>query len=224
MPILLYLPKTRGGAFMDVTLTMSGLTKVALTEKIAQPYIPPVFDGRLILCTHGLREKPVVLDDPGRWITARELVQKYHAHFQYLAPHIKRIDLFICHSGYSGFAQDFSIELESMIPGSPVSMNAPTAQFTVYENMRKWRIGWGDVLPYVVGLSRLFVQGDFSLYRSPYCNMAWAGYPKLRRRPAFSSVYTALSRKWPPNRSTYREGQWFGFGFKEFSIAPRGSA
>jgi len=219
MPILLYLPRSQGGPFKDATLAVSGLTKVVLSDRVTEPYIPTVFDGRLILCTHGSRQKPLVLVDRGRWITAAEFVQKYSAHFQYLKAHLTRIDLFMCHAGQSGFGEAFAEQMRHLLEGDHVTIAAPTAQFTILENEKKWRVGVGNALPYIIGLSRLFLLGKFDRYDNPFCTMAWAGYP--RPRPGFTStrVWTALGGD-PVNRPAYQACQWSAFGFRQFSVTP----
>lgn len=222
MPILLYVPKEKGGPYKDSTFSLPGVTKVILTEKIRQPYIPAVFDGRLIVCTHGLRDRPVVLTEGGKWLTASEFLQRYRPHFEYLKNHLKRVDLFICHTGYSGFGATFADQLSRLVPAGPFVVNAPTAQFTIEERRQKWRIGMGHVLPYVMGLSGLFTLGNFDRYGSQFCNMAWAGYPKVRRGPTMKADWTALS-KTKASRSANLGSAWFGFGFKQFSITSMGS-
>jgi hypothetical protein len=222
MPILLYVPKSHGGPFRDSTFNMPGVTRVVLTEKIREPYIPAVFDGRLILCTHGRRERPVILTEGDRWLTAIEFIERYNAHFQYLKPHLKRIDLFVCHTGFSGFAAAFADQLKYLMPAGPFVVNAPTAQFTIEESRQKWRIGMGQILPYVIGLTGLFTLGKFDRYSSEFCNMAWAGYPKVRRSPALKPDWTALSKS-KASRSANLGSAWFGFGFKQFSLTSIGS-
>lgn len=198
---------------------MSGLTKVVLSDRVNEPYIPAVFDGRLILCTHGRRQKPLVLVERGQWITAAEFVQKYSAHFQYLKAHLTRIDLFMCHSGHSGFGEAFAEQMRHLVQGDRVTVSAPTAQFTILENEKKWRIGVGSSLPYIIGLSRLFLLGSFDRYNNPFSTMAWAGYPRPRPGHSATNVWTALGGD-PVNRPVYQACQWSAFGFKKFAVTP----
>lgn len=221
MPILLYLPKNKGGPYSDSTLTVSGVTKVVLGDKVNEPYLPTTWDGRLIFCTHGARQKPVVLTEDSRWLTATEFVQKYKAHFQYLKAQVKRIDLFICHTGYSGFAEAFAEQMRLLLDVEHVVINAPTAQFTIQENAKNWRVGVGvgQAVPYMIGLYRLFLLGKFDRYGSPFSTMAWGGYPKPRPGFSLKRVWTALSGN-AASRPAHHTCQWFGFGFKQFSIFP----
>lgn len=219
MPILLYFPREKGGPYRDSTLSVPGVTRIMLTEKVNEPYLPAVFDGRLILCSHGSRNRPLIMGDAGRWINAYEFVHKYKAHFEYLKAHVKRIDLFMCHTGHSGFGHSFTELMRHIIEGDSIHVNAPTAQLTIDENEKKWRVGVGAVLPYVIGLSRLFFLGEFDRYSNPFNNMMWAGYPKPRAGASLNRVWTALSGSLA-HRNRASIGELFGFGFKHYTARP----